>query len=164
VSQRPKLRKKQPVKRREPAKKPLRKTKKSPVKSPVMKPGQLVHQPHGGALRSGSQPGTNAGGTGRPPSQIRAAYAQSFDKRLYIYESIADNKRGKPSDRLAAMDSMGKFGLGSSPVEFADIRQHPDAIRFMAAYRQALTLELSVEMADRVTAKVDELLMVASET
>ena len=117
----------------------------------------LIPQPHGGALKPGGTPG-NAGGTGRPPSQIRAALAHSFDERRYIYEKIADNKKGKVRDRLAALDSMGKFGLGDKPLEVADIRQHPDAIRFMNAYRMALTSELSPEVAERVTARVDALL------
>lgn len=64
-------------------------------------------------------------------------------------------------DRLRAMDSMGKFGIGDTPTEFADIRQHPEAQRFMNAYHKALTLELSEEVAGRVIHKVDELLQTA---
>lgn len=64
-------------------------------------------------------------------------------------------------DRLRAMDSMGKFGIGDTPTEFADIRQHPDAQRFMNAYHKALTMELSDEVAGRVIHKVDELLQLA---
>jgi hypothetical protein len=60
------------------------------------------------------------------------------------------------------MDSMGKFGIGDTPVEFADIRQHPDAQRFMHAYHEALKLELSEEVAGRVAKRVDELLQVAA--
>jgi hypothetical protein len=142
-----------------------KRVRKSPAQSPAKAPavGALVQQPHGGALRNGSQPGTNAGGTGRPPSQIRAAYAHSFDQRRYIYEEIADDPRERSAERRAALDSMGKFGLGDKPLEVADIRQHPDAIRFMAAFRQALTLELSPEVAERVTAKVDTLLQEPGE-
>jgi hypothetical protein len=65
-------------------------------------------------------------------------------------------------DRLRAMDSMGKFGIGDTPVEFADIRQHPDAQRFMHAYHQALTMELSDTVAAAVVKRVDELLQVAA--
>jgi hypothetical protein len=149
-----------PKARRKPETKQKR-ARKSPAQSPAKAPaaGALVQQPHGGALRNGSQPGTNAGGAGRPPSQIRAAYAHSFDKRRYIYEEIADDPREKSAERRAALDSMGKFGLGDKPLEVADIRQHPDAIRFMAAFRQALILELSPEVAERVTARVDSMLM-----
>ena len=63
-------------------------------------------------------------------------------------------------DRLMAMDSMGKFGIGDKPVEFSDIRQHPDAQRFMNCYHAALTDELSAEVATRVIKKVDELLQI----
>jgi hypothetical protein len=38
------------------------------------KPGALVPQSHGGALRHGSTPGTNKGGSGRPRSDLRRAY------------------------------------------------------------------------------------------
>ena len=152
-----KSRKKPETKRKRPRKSPAQ----SPTKAPGV--GELVHQPHGGALRNGSLPGTNAGGSGRPPSQIRAALAASFDARRHIYEKIADNKKGNPRDRLAAMNAMGQFGLGDKPLEVADIRQHPDAIRFMNAYRTALTSELSPEVAERVTARVDQLLQETGE-
>jgi hypothetical protein len=64
-------------------------------------------------------------------------------------------------DRLRAMDSMGKFGIGDTPTEFADIRQHPDAQRFMNAYHKALTMELSEQVAGEVIKRVDELLQLA---
>lgn len=66
-------------------------------------------------------------------------------------------------DRLRAMDSMGKFGIGDTPQEFADIRQHPDAQKFMNAYHKALTSELSEEVAGRVIKRVDELLQAPAE-
>lgn len=37
---------------------------------PGVKPGELVDGPRGGKLRKGSAPGTNRGGTGRPPSDF----------------------------------------------------------------------------------------------
>lgn len=64
-------------------------------------------------------------------------------------------------DRLRAMDSMGKFGIGDTPVEFSDIRQHPDAQRFMNCYHRALTESLSEQVAAGVIKRVDELLQVA---
>jgi hypothetical protein len=71
-------------------------------------------------------------------------------------------RSARTRDRLRAMDSMGKFGIGDTPVEFADIRQHPDAQRFMHAYHEALKLELSEAVAGRVAKRVDELLQVAA--
>jgi len=67
-------------------------------------------------------------------------------------------RSARTRDRLRAMDSMGKFGIGDTPTEFADIRQHPEAQRFMNAYHQALTLELSEQVAATVIKRVDELL------
>jgi hypothetical protein len=180
--------------------------RKSPAKKAGKKPGSnLVKQKHGGAIHQGAAAHPVAG-PGRPPSAIRAAFAQSFDKRMHIYETIADGeaterteielkevvgllqcegcgagfaiKKDTPvermvirawrtprtRDRLRAMDSMGKFGIGDTPQEFADIRQHPDAQRFMNAYHKALGLELSEAVAERVVKRVDELLQVAQET
>jgi hypothetical protein len=48
-----------------------------------------VPQPHGGALNAGGTRG-NAGGTGRPPSELRARLRGSFDQRIAVIEAIAD--------------------------------------------------------------------------
>ena len=58
----------------------------------------------------------------------------------------------------SALDSIGKFGI-TNDLEVVDIRQHPDAQRFVAAFHQALVLELSVKDADRVKARIDSLLV-----
>jgi hypothetical protein len=97
--------------------------------------GELVPQPHGGALRYG---GTNAGGTGRPSSAIRERLRGSFDERIQVLEEIADGKAFIPlvyrcpecgfepesvdpaevvksapqiADRLRSIDIMGKYSL-----------------------------------------------------
>ena len=51
---------------------------------PGIKPGECVPQPHGGAIRNGSMPGTNGGGTGRPANLIRQAMREG-------YAAIADD-------------------------------------------------------------------------
>src|SRR5438552_3569816 len=126
---------------------------------------RLVPQPHGGALRHGSQPG-NAPGTGRPPSATRAALRRSLNERIPILEGIADGDSfvmrssttslvgskkhvaectrlitPSISDRLAAIREMARYGLGETVVEHQDIRTHPDAMRFVMVYREALLLE-----------------------
>lgn len=71
-------------------------------------------------------------------------------------------RSARTRDRLRAMDSMGKLGIGEAKVvDFVDIRQHPDAQRFMHCYHQALTESLSEEVAGKVAKRVDELLQVA---
>jgi hypothetical protein len=121
----------------------------------VLPVGTKVPQEHGGSLQVGN-PG-NAGGTGRPPSQIRAALAAAFDKRIVLYEQIADNKKLPKSERLKALSEMGRLGLHERQIEVADIRQHPEAQRFIAAYHQALELA-DVGLRERIVARVDELL------
>lgn len=73
-------------------------------------------------------------------------------------------RSARTRDRLRAMDSMGKFGIGDTPQEFADIRQHPDAQRFMNCYHKALTEGLSAAVAEAIINRVDELLQVAEPT
>lgn len=73
-------------------------------------------------------------------------------------------RSARTRDRLRAMDSMGKFGIGDKPVEFSDIRQHPDAQRFMNCYHTALTEGLSPEVALSVIKRVDELLQAPVES
>lgn len=73
----------------------------------------LVPQPHGGALLTGGVPG-NAGGTGRPPSAIRASLREDFDRRRVILNEIADDKEAPRSERIKAVETIGKFGLGNA--------------------------------------------------
>ena len=87
---------------------------KDRAKSPA-----LVPQPHGGALRVGN-PG-NVGGAGRPPSEIREKLRGSFAQRIGIIEELADDKAVSPSDRLKALDMLGKYGLGKQ-VDADDVR------------------------------------------
>lgn len=114
--------------------------------------GALIPQPHGGALRNG---GTNKGGTGRPPSIIRAELREDYAQRKEFLNQVIDGAvkvkttvplsevlphitcphchkdgveakdvRGEitidgltsPSmrDRMAALDHMAKFGIGTT--------------------------------------------------
>ncbi len=88
---------------------------KSPRKSPAAPaPGDLVKPKHGkGLLRRGSKPGTNAGGSGRPPSALRAKMRGSLEARLHIAEEVADNPLAAAADRLRALDFLAKYGLGT---------------------------------------------------
>lgn len=54
----------------------------------------------------------NAGGTGRPKSEVRAACASAFDARIPKLQEIADNANGtySSSDVLKALDMLGKYG------------------------------------------------------
>lgn len=51
--------------------------------------GELVPQPHGGALRNG---GTSKGGPGRTVSEVRVALKQAFAGRMTVLEDIADGE------------------------------------------------------------------------
>lgn len=73
---------------------------------------ELVPQSHGGALLSGGAPG-NAGGTGRPPSELREKMRGSLEERLHVAEAIADNPQSSDTDRLRALDFLAKYGLGT---------------------------------------------------
>jgi hypothetical protein len=85
---------------------------KSPADSPAVKNGELVPQPHGGAIRRGAKKG-NTPGTGRPPSEIRARLRGSFDERIKILEEIAESPESSASDRIRALDVLAKYGLGT---------------------------------------------------
>ena len=61
----------------------------------------------------GGNPG-NRGGSGRPPSKIRAAMRESLDARIVIAEAIADDGDASPADRLRALDLLAKYGLGTT--------------------------------------------------
>lgn len=63
---------------------------------------------NGGRLKRGN-PG-NRGGSGRPPSEVRAKCLGSFAKRIKIAEQIADSKESSNADRLKALDLLAKYG------------------------------------------------------
>jgi hypothetical protein len=99
-----------------------RETPKTATETP-----SLIVPTHGhGALLSGGMPG-NKGGTGRPASEVRARCMGSFAERIKVLEEIADNPASSPSDRRAAVDTLGKYaglqkvehtGLDDAPVVF----------------------------------------------
>ena len=145
-------------------KKPARKTTRK-LRKPAKKRGEkrgtvLIPQKHGGALLSGDSPTNHVSGPGRPPSAIRRALRESFDKRLPVLEKIADSTtpETKDSDRIRAVEVLGKYGLGETAAEHSDIRNHPHALQFVTAYRQALVLELSDDVVQRVLQRVEALL------
>lgn len=67
------------------------------------------------------------GRAGRPVSEIREKVRGSFDQRIAILEEIADNPESDDSDRIKAVDLLGKYGLGTTVTE-TDTEGH-DAIR-----------------------------------
>ena len=92
----------------------MKRHQKSPRISPTPAAGELVRPNHGrGRIRHGSRPGTHAGGTGRPPSELRQRCRGSFGDRISIAEQIADGRHFRPADRLRAIDLLGRYGLGS---------------------------------------------------
>lgn len=76
-------------------------------------PGPVKRVPaHGrGRLLTGGVPG-NAGGTGAPPSEIRARLRGAFAERVGVVESMVDNQALRPADRLRAIDLLARYGLG----------------------------------------------------
>jgi hypothetical protein len=91
--------------------------KKTPKQTASPSGLRLIPQPNGkGALLAGGKPG-NKGGTGRPPSAIRAQMRGSLAERISIAEAIADDKDAKASDRLHALDLLAKYGLGTTSTE-----------------------------------------------
>lgn len=77
-------------------------------------------QSHGGALLAGGAP-NNRGGTGRPPSAIRATARQAFDEVLPIVTRIVKSKSTSDRDRIRGIDVLGKYGMGH-PVSIDDVR------------------------------------------
>jgi hypothetical protein len=119
----------------------------------------LVPQPNGrGAIYAGGVPG-NVGGTGRPPSVIRERCRGSFDQRIPTLEQIADGEpiqkmrmadgekteitiSASPSDRIKAIDALGKYGLTAGRVDQEEVRT-----------RLARTVQKIMELANEETAE-----------
>ena len=63
--------------------------------------------------RRGRGPKPGAPNAGRPPSVIRERCRGSFEDRIAVLEEIADNPEASASDRIRALDLLGKYGLGT---------------------------------------------------
>jgi hypothetical protein len=72
----------------------------------------LIPQHHGGAVYSGGVPG-HRGGPGRPPSALRERLRGSFEQRIAVLEAIADDEGAEPQDRIRAIDTLAKYGIGT---------------------------------------------------
>ncbi len=82
---------------------------------------ELVQQQHGGALKVGN-PG-NRGGPGRLPSALRERLRGSLDERVVVLEQIADDESASHRDRIRAIDTLAKYGLGQiREVSVDDVR------------------------------------------
>ena len=93
--------------------------RKTAVKSAVPK----VQQPHGGALHVGGVPG-NAGGTGRPPSEVRKAVLEGAAKA--VPKLIAHLESKNPTIVQGAADKLLKYGLGTQremTISTEDVRE-----------------------------------------
>lgn len=151
--------------------------KKAKAKSPGKTPGALVVPSHGGGLiRNGSLPG-NTPGTGRPPSVLREKLRGSFEDRMNVAEDIADGRfvpnmppaaaaaalalgggdagtnaimaEYAASDRLKALDLLGKYGLGTTQGVSVDYVTD----RLEHTYR-VLVEELDAALFDRVSTRL----------
>lgn len=91
----------------------------------VDKPEPRLEVPaHGnGLLRRDGNRGGNAN-SGRYPSIVRAACRAIFDDGKSVAESILHDPEASPSDRLKALDILGKYGLGTR-TELAGDPDHP---------------------------------------
>jgi len=105
---------------------------------------ELVPQKHGGALLKGGVPG-HRGGTGRPPSEIRERLRGSLSDRVSVLEEIADRPReanvtcpecgsevavnppANDGDRIRAIDTLAKYGLGT--LKEVSVDQVQDRLR-----------------------------------
>ena len=80
------------------------------AKTTERKVGELIPQPHGGALRNG---GPNRGGPGRAPSEIRKQLRGDFRERIQILNRIADDEEMRAGDRIRAVELMARYGFGT---------------------------------------------------
>lgn len=53
-------------------------------------------------------------GSNHTPNVIRAACRERLYKGLDILSDIANNTRAKDADRIRALDTLGRFGLGAA--------------------------------------------------
>jgi hypothetical protein len=110
----------------------------------------LVPQPHGGALYSSGVPG-HVGGSGRPPSALRARLRGSLEARVSVLEEIADSPEADPADRIRAVDILAKYGLGAaSDVTVDQVRERLG--RTVEVIRRRLPAEIAASILNEMRA------------
>ena len=77
-----------------------------------------------GRVAPGRGPVPGAANAGRPPSAIAAACRRSFEERIHIAETIADDPASTAMERLKALDLLAKYG-GLARIEVAAAEQAP---------------------------------------
>ena len=160
--------------------KQVAKAKKVTKSKSGVKSGTLVRQPHGGAIRVGSQKG-NTPGTGRPPDEIRAKLREiGVSKGVPFLSDVLDGKitftltgvcsecgkESKPTDALwlrvltdqitASVDQRLKaneqaFKYGLGTKDEISVTDHPKFREAVAVVRAELEAEFG---ADRVDAAI----------
>ena len=109
----------------------------------------LVPQPHGGALYAGGVPGHDGKNAGRPPSALRERLRGSFAERVTVLEEIADDPNLDPQDRIRAVDTLAKYGLGT--IKEISAEQVRERLReTLQVIRDALPDEEAVTIINRL--------------
>jgi len=73
--------------------------------------------------RNGHGPLPGAPNAGRPPSAVREAMRLAAAQRVPVLEAIADDAKVAPGDRIRAVDTLAKYGLGQMvQVGIDDVR------------------------------------------
>lgn len=64
--------------------------------------------------RRGYGPKKGAPNAGRPPDEVRKACRLAFESRIPILMRIADNAKEDASLRIKAIETLAKYGLGTT--------------------------------------------------
>jgi hypothetical protein len=82
------------------------------MKTTAKTTGEMIPQPHGGALRRG---GTNKGGPGRPPSWFRELARAKLERHVLLEElaKMARSPEVEPRDRIRAIEALLRYGVGT---------------------------------------------------
>lgn len=154
-----------------------RNPKKTAGNSGTRTPGERIPQPHGGALLAGGVPG-NAGGPGRPTKETRERLRELAESRFNILTEIADGevrlnvreacefcgkaptrqsvaeqisvRVPKPADRLTAIATMLRFGLGERHETISAEWVSSELAKVRRIIRQAMP----AEEADNLLARI----------
>jgi hypothetical protein len=74
---------------------------------------RVVPMPHGGAVRTGGNPG-NKGGTGRPPNEIRARMREGLSAALDLVDKMMEEPdQLSPAQKLQMVDLLARYGIGA---------------------------------------------------
>jgi hypothetical protein len=102
----------------------------------------------GGRLNRGGTPGHDGSNAGTTPKEVRKKLREMFVKNIEVLDKIAKDHKRTPTERMRALEMMGKYGVG---IPSTMINDEGDAVQPTLVIQEVNEAASSVENVDDAT-------------